>query len=167
MAWGRAQRCATPAFRRVLGRLRLHRWAFTAHGDPAPVMAAWADDGAAAAHTPPGLAVAFASTVSSSSPSTPPLPTLLLLALLLFPLALLALSLLALALLLHALIPTPLLPSLFSLRQIKLGQVFSSRKDLLHPAYCDAPESLQTSVTGVSGPRVRELLDAVSPRSVG
>ena len=74
MARGRAQRCATPAFRRVLGRLRLHRWAFTAHGDPAPVMAAWADDGAAAAPSPPGLAVAFASTVSSSSPSTPPSP---------------------------------------------------------------------------------------------
>ena len=38
MAWGRAQRCATPAVRRVIGRLRLHTWAFTAHGDPALVM---------------------------------------------------------------------------------------------------------------------------------
>jgi len=43
---------------------------------------------------------------------------------------------------------------------IKLGQVFSSRKDLLHPAYCEALESLQTTVPCVSGPRVRELLEA-------
>jgi len=43
---------------------------------------------------------------------------------------------------------------------IKLGQVFSSRKDLLHPAYCEALESLQTAVPCVSGSRVRELLEA-------
>jgi len=43
---------------------------------------------------------------------------------------------------------------------IKLGQVFSSRKDLLHPAYCEALESLQTAVPCVSGARVRELLEA-------
>jgi len=43
---------------------------------------------------------------------------------------------------------------------IKLGQVFSSRKDLLHPAYCEALESLQTSVPCVSASRVRELLEA-------
>jgi len=43
---------------------------------------------------------------------------------------------------------------------IKLGQVFSARKDLLHPAYCEALESLQTAVPCVSGPRVRELLEA-------
>jgi len=43
---------------------------------------------------------------------------------------------------------------------IKLGQVFSSRKDLLHPAYCEALESLQTAVPCVSGGRVRELLEA-------
>ena len=43
---------------------------------------------------------------------------------------------------------------------IKLGQVFSSRKDLLHPAYCEALESLQTAVPSVSGARVRELLEA-------
>ena len=43
---------------------------------------------------------------------------------------------------------------------IKLGQVFSSRKDLLHPAYCEALESLQTAVPCVSAPRVRELLEA-------
>jgi len=42
---------------------------------------------------------------------------------------------------------------------IKLGQVFSSRKDLLHPAYCEALESLQTAVPCVSGSRVRELLE--------
>lgn len=43
---------------------------------------------------------------------------------------------------------------------IKLGQVFSSRKDLLHPAYCEALESLQTAVPCVSASRVRELLEA-------
>ena len=43
---------------------------------------------------------------------------------------------------------------------IKLGQVFSSRKDLLHPAYCEALESLQTAVPCVTGSRVRELLEA-------
>ena len=44
--------------------------------------------------------------------------------------------------------------------RIKLGQVFSSRTDLLHPAYCEALESLQTAVPCVSGQRVRELLEA-------
>ena len=43
---------------------------------------------------------------------------------------------------------------------IKLGQVFSSRKDLLHPAYIEALESLQTAVPCVSASRVRELLEA-------
>ena len=43
---------------------------------------------------------------------------------------------------------------------IKLGQVFSSRKDLLHPAYIEALEALQTAVPCVSGNRVRELLEA-------
>ena len=43
---------------------------------------------------------------------------------------------------------------------IKLGQVFSSRKDLLHPAYCEALESLQTAVPCVSASRIRELLEA-------
>lgn len=43
---------------------------------------------------------------------------------------------------------------------IKLGQVFSARKDLLHPAYCEALESLQTAVPCVSASRVRELLEA-------
>ena len=42
---------------------------------------------------------------------------------------------------------------------IKLGQVFSSRTDLLHPAYCEALVQLQTAVPSVSGPRVRTLLE--------
>ena len=43
---------------------------------------------------------------------------------------------------------------------IKLGQVFSSRTDLLHPAYVTALTSLQTAVPSVSGARVRALLEA-------